>query len=316
MIGVLGLGLIGGSAALAAHAAGHHVLAWDVEPDTREAAAGSGLTVTNDLSDAELVVLAVPLARLADRLQDTLAAVRIGESATITDVGSLKEPVSAAVAAAGLADRFVGGHPMAGSERAGFAAARADLFAGARWALALNEDDSYGDARLARWFQVAALVLDLGAVVVPVTDHEHDEVMGLVSGLPHLLALALASAADGYGPLATTLAAGSFGDLTRVATSSPALLEAVTVANQSAVRSALDLLRAQTDRPWAHLVRDGHAASHGLRAAGGRGAPTPAPPASATIRVDGLETLLELGRSGFVIDAVDPVGGTVCHRRL
>lgn len=315
MIGIVGLGLIGGSTTLAAHAAGHRVLAWDADPAAREAAAGSGLTVTQDLSDADLVVLAVPLISLMDRLPETLAAVRIGDAATITDVGSLKQPVSAAVAGAGLADRYVGGHPMAGSERAGFSAAHAELFAGARWALALNEDGAYGDAQLARWFEVAALVLELGAVVVPVTDHEHDEVMGLVSGLPHLLALALACAADGFGSLATTLAAGSFSDLTRVAASSTTLLEAVTVENRFAVRSALDRLRLQMDRPWADLVRDGHASSLRLRALSGRVEPTPRSPSTTTV-VDGPETLLELGRSGFVVDAVDPVGGTVGHRRL
>lgn len=307
-IGVVGLGLIGGSVALAARRAGHAVTAWDADEGTREQAAQRGLTVSPDLSDAELVVLAVPMADLTDGLAPTLAAVGISDTATITDVGSLKLPVTAAMRSTGVAERFVGGHPMTGTEQQGFGSAQPDLFAGKRWALCLDSIEG-GHTDLARWWHVASVAISLGAQVVPLPPAEHDDVMAIVSGVPHVLALALAAAARESGSLAETLAAGSFADLTRVAASSPALLRAVTEQNEPAVRAALRRLQDLLDRPWAALIESGHEARKAL-VASAEGDPLP----SRRVFVADAQDLLALGRSGAVIEGVDPVNAMVLIR--
>lgn len=328
-IGIVGLGLIGGSVALAARDGGHTVTAWDVAKGARAGAMRRGLRVQGDLSGAELVVLAVPMADLTDGLAATLAAVQISDTATITDVGSLKEPVVYAMRSAGLARRFVGGHPLAGTEEHGFGAANPALFAGKRWALCLDDDRSGHDAGddradhdtgggrdtngadtdLARWLRVAEFATSLGAQVIPVLPSEHDEAMAMVSGLPHLLALALAASARESGPLVAALAAGSFADLIRVAGSDPALLHALTEQNEPAVRAALRQLQDRLSRPWSELIATGHAARKSLLGStesdrrAGRQAAAADP-----------QELLALGRSGAVIEAVDPSTATVWHR--
>jgi len=309
-IGILGLGLIGGSFALTAERVGHQVVAWDADGVTREEAGTRGLTVSPDLSAAELIVLAVPMPALTERLATTLAEVDVSSDATITDVGSLKQPVAAAMHAAGLAERYVGGHPMAGTERSGFQAASPDLFTGASWALCLDPDDP---VPVDRWLRAAAVVTDLGAGVVPITPVEHDEAMAMVSGLPHLLALALSAAAESSAPVVRSLTAGSFADLTRVAGSGPALLHAVTRQNAPAVRAALRLVLDQLDRPWEDLIRSGHEARQSWPSGGSAGKrPSPEPQSA----VPNAQQLLELGRAGTVIEAVDLAAGLIGLRRM
>lgn len=307
-LGIVGLGLIGGSVALAARDAGHAVTAWDADAGTREQATQRGLPVSADLSDAELIVLAVPMADLTHGLAKTLRAVQMSGTATITDVGSLKRPVAEAMRTVGLAERFVGGHPMAGTEQQGFGAANPALFAGKRWALCLDSIDA-GNTDLARWWQVASVATSLGAQVVPLLPAEHDDAMAIVSGVPHLLALALAAAAHESGTLVRTLAAGSFADLTRVAASSPALLRAVTEQNEPAVRAALRRLQDLLDRPWAALIESGQEARKAL-VISAEGVPLPIRRAVVT----DAQELLALGRSGAVIEGVDPANAMVLIR--
>ncbi|HYO35438.1 MAG TPA: prephenate dehydrogenase/arogenate dehydrogenase family protein, partial [Geodermatophilus sp.] len=127
-VGVVGLGQLGGSLAAALVAAGREVRGWDVDPAAREAAAARGVAVTRELSG--VVVLAVPLPATATALD----GLDVDPAATVTDVGSVKEPVLASAGAV-LGGRFVGGHPMAGTERSGYGATDPALFRGARWAL-------------------------------------------------------------------------------------------------------------------------------------------------------------------------------------
>ena len=169
-----------------------------------------------------------------------------------------------AVRAHGLLDRFVGGHPMAGTAHSGWAAGDARLFVGAPWVVSVDDDVDPGV-----WAQVMHLALDCGAVVVPARSDEHDAAAAAISHLPHLLAEALAVTA-GDVPLAFALAAGSFRDGTRVAGTAPDLVRAMCEANSGAAArragprastcspSARDHLAA--DRPVADLVEAGHAA--------------------------------------------------------
>jgi prephenate dehydrogenase len=246
-VGVVGLGQLGGSLAAALAAGGRPVAGWDVDPAAREAAAARGVQITRELSG--VVVLAVPLPALATALDE----LTIDPDATVTDVGSVKVPVLETLGAA-YGSRFVGGHPMAGTERSGHGATDPGLFGGARWAVCLDPGTD-----LHRWLRVAEVALAVGAEVVPVTSVEHDDAVAAVSHVSHLLAAALAAAAGQAGPLALGLAAGSFRDGTRVAGSDPAFVTAMVEGNAGPTAAALARVQQQLARPWEELVADGHA---------------------------------------------------------
>jgi len=276
-VSVVGLGQLGGSLAAALAAAGRPVTGWDVDPAARAAATDAGVQVSEEVGG--VVVLAVPLPVMGAALD----GLRVADDATITDLGSVKGPVLAELSAR-YGGRYVGGHPMCGTERSGHAAADPELFRGARWAVCLEPG-----TELPRWLRVAEIALAVGAEVVPVTAAEHDDAVAAISHVPHLLAAALAAAAADAGPLAQTLAAGSYRDGTRVAASDPAFVTAMVTGNAGPTAAALDRVRAQLDRPWPELVQAGHAA----RAASGR----------RTVRVPlDRAALLALGRAGGAVD--------------
>jgi len=179
----------------------------------------------------------VPLPAVGGVLDEVTAT---GYAGLVTDVTSVKGPVRDLVdARPGGRARFVGGHPMAGRETSGFAAADPDLFAGCAWVLCLEP----GVTPLTDWLRLAEVVTRLGARVVPATAADHDRAVATVSHVPHLLASALAAAAA-RDRLATTLAAGSFRDGTRVAASPSALVAAMCGGNAAAAGPALDEIRA------------------------------------------------------------------------
>jgi prephenate dehydrogenase len=299
-VGVLGLGLIGGSVALRL-AAGHDVLVWDTDPATRAAAAARGLTVAEDLAGTDVTVLATPMDALP-------AALAVG-APVVTDVGSVKAPVLAAARAAGVRDRYVGGHPMAGSERSGFAAADPGLLDGAVWVLCLDEDTD-----LDRWLTVAGLVAGAGCRVLPTTAAEHDRAQARISGLPHLLASALAAAGGRGGPLAAALAAGSYRDGTRVAGTRPEFTAALCDTNREALGAVLDETLADLAAARAALrggtVLPLAVAGAAARRAWADQATTRAVRLERTDRLRG--DLLELGAAGGWLDTV---GRTLHGRR-
>ncbi|MGH3712696.1 MAG: prephenate dehydrogenase, partial [Micromonosporaceae bacterium] len=193
-VSVLGLGLIGGSLLRALSAAGYPTVGYDAAPGTRTAAADAGYPVAGSVAgavaEADLVVLAVPLPAVAGVL-DELAGYR----GLLSDVTSVKAPVSALVAARLPEARYVGGHPMAGKETSGFAASDPALFTGCAWALCLEPVGAQRPgASLGDWLTVAELVTQLGARVVPATPYDHDRAVAQVSHLPHIVAAALAAA--------------------------------------------------------------------------------------------------------------------------
>jgi prephenate dehydrogenase len=181
----------------------------------------------------------------------------------LTDVISVKGAVLDAVRTHGLAEHFVGGHPMAGTAHSGWAAGNQRLFVGAPWVIGV--DDGV-DPHV--WALVMGLALDCGAFVVPARADEHDAAAAAISHLPHLLAETLAVTASDV-PLAFALAAGSFRDGTRVAATAPDLVRAMCEANSDQLRTSLDraiesLTRARdglaTTGSVAELVESGHAA--------------------------------------------------------
>ncbi|HEY9389273.1 MAG TPA: prephenate dehydrogenase/arogenate dehydrogenase family protein, partial [Mycobacteriales bacterium] len=197
LVAVVGLGLIGGSLLrrLAAHrlpgnrAAGYAVVGYDTDPATRAAASAAGHAVTPTLADAvadaDLVVVATPLHTLPDILPMVASDAR--PDAVLTDVASVKVAARDAVRAAKMPQRYVGGHPMAGTERSGFGASDPALFDGAAWVLCLD-----GDTDLTGWLALARLVTQMGCRVVPADPVAHDAAVARISGLPHVFAAVLA----------------------------------------------------------------------------------------------------------------------------
>ncbi|WP_184443474.1 prephenate dehydrogenase [Mycobacterium sp. AZCC_0083] len=265
---VLGLGLIGGSVMRAAKAAGREVFGYNRSVDGVEAARFDGYDATDSVNDVlaraaatdALIVLAVPVPALPIMLGHVRSS---APQCALTDVTSVKGAVLQAVRDHGLVDRFVGGHPMAGTARSGWAASDRRMFVGAPWVISV---DDHVDPRV--WAKVMHLALDCGGVVVPARSDEHDAAAAAISHLPHLLAEALAATA-GDVPLAFALAAGSFRDGTRVAATAPDLVRAMCEANSEQLHGALDrtidLLTSARDhlaagQPVTELVEAGHAA--------------------------------------------------------
>lgn len=242
-VGIVGLGLIGGSLARALVARDVRVVATTRNPDARAGAAALGVELVDDVaalaaSGAEVLVAATALAQVPTTVAELGAAVagRGPDGPTVTDVGSVKAPVAAV--GAGLADPsvLVPGHPMAGTEESGWDAGDAELFAGRTWALAVDRP-----VDLARWAAVARVALAVGATVVPVAAAEHDRAVALVSHLPYAVAAVAAGLVDEHDEpdLARALAAGSFRDLTRVAGGHPTLGAEMATGNAAALAPIL-----------------------------------------------------------------------------
>ncbi|SPM34012.1 Prephenate dehydrogenase, partial [Mycobacterium rhizamassiliense] len=265
---VLGLGLIGGSIMRAAAAAGREVFGYNRSVEGAQGAVADGFDATTDLTatltraadTGALIVLAVPMPALPNMLAHVS---ELAPNCPLTDVTSVKTAVLDEVTAAGLQERFVGGHPMTGTENSGWSAGHAGLFTMAPWVVSV---DDHVDPVV--WSMVTTLALDCGSVVVPARSDEHDAAAAAISHLPHLLAEALAVTAAEV-PLAFALAAGSFRDGTRVAGSAPDLVRAMCEGNSAQLLPAVDrmidlLSRARDSLDWdnsvAELVEAGHAA--------------------------------------------------------
>lgn len=217
-VAVVGGGLIGGSVALRLQALGHDVTLVDPDDVTRRRAESAGLrSALAAPADADLVVVATPL----DVLEQVLGEVaRQAPHATVVDLGSVKAGVARAAARAGLGERYVGVHPMAGTERSGFAHASAALLVGATWAVTHGADQTAPPPRVAA--VVAWVTACFAARVVVLDAAEHDRAVALVSHTPHVLAhVLLGLAEDATVPAARFLAAGSFDSGTRVAGRNP-----------------------------------------------------------------------------------------------
>lgn len=253
---VVGTGLIGTSIALGLRRLGTEVLLSDTSPTAvalaRDIGAGTvadtvaGETVAGETvagaGAPDLVVVAVPPDVTAAVVVDVL---RRFPGAYVTDVASVKVPVIGAVGAAAgpaAAARFVGGHPMAGRERSGPLAARADLFQGRPWVLTPGPATS--SAAVAA---VHALATGLGASVATMAPADHDEAVALVSHLPQVAASLVASRLRDAGEAAVGLAGQGLRDVTRIAASDPQLWAQILGANAGPVRRALELVRDDID---------------------------------------------------------------------
>lgn len=261
---VVATGLIGGSIALALRAQGWHVTGRD--RDEAVAARALELGALDDVGhdpSAQLTFVATPVRAIPDEVTAALSAT----PGLVTDVGSVKGPMLA------LMDdpRYVGGHPMAGSEHDGIDGARADLFEGATWVLtpvADTDDLAYTTVR--------NVISGFGADVVAVPPESHDSMVAVVSHVPHLTAASLMRMADERSVehrALLRLAAGGFRDMTRIAAGHPGIWPDICGENRSAIVEELD-----------HLI-EGLATARRLVATGDR---------------DGLVALLEQARAARV----------------
>ena len=222
---------MGGSVGLAAKAASWEVVGVD-KPAVLERAIELGVidraSTIKEVRGADLVVLAAPISRISALTRDLAPT-----EALVTDVASTKVKIVREAEAQGL--RFVGGHPMAGSQLSGVANAKADLFHGARYFLTPTEKT---DPEVYR--EVARFVReDLGALPTAVDPEKHDLLMAALSHVPHLMAVALLKVASDISPEALSFAGPSFRDLTRVGASNPGLWSDILAENAPALGEAL-----------------------------------------------------------------------------
>ncbi len=227
---VIGLGVIGGSIAAALTARGWAVIGDDANPETVAAAIEQGLIERQGLEGAEITFIATPAGAVVEQVRRALASTE----GLVTDVASVKGEISAAISD----ERFVAGHPMAGSELPGLEGASGDMFDGAVWVLCPSV--STVDSTLS---SVRAVLASMGADVVVIDAHRHDELVAMISHVPHLTAATLMSLATERAiehRALLRLAAGGFRDMTRIASGAPDMWIDVCAANRIAIVGVLD----------------------------------------------------------------------------
>jgi len=231
---VIGLGLIGCSVALALREVGWRVSGEDASPDIETQALDAGVIASTDLDPTtSLVVVATPSGQVVNTVKK-LSMSDLSPSALITDVAGVKASIVADIDD----PRFVGGHPMAGSEQRGLAGARSDLFNGATWVLTPTSATSPE-----QYSELHGYLREIGANVVSVDAHDHDRLVAIASHVPHLLAGSLmneATEAAEQDAVLLQLAAGGFRDMTRIAAGDPSIWPDVLVDNKDAVLQSLE----------------------------------------------------------------------------
>ena len=317
---MIGLGLVGGSVAAAAKRAGvRRVRAVDPDPATLGFAVAEGIAdealgpdaaeaagwLTGDAAD--LIVLGTPVAATVAWLERLAAC---GFSGVVTDVSSTKRAVTEAAGTVGGAYRFVGGHPMAGSERSGVTAASRTLFDGVYYILTPTTTTDMDAYR-----KVHAFVTSLGARVVSVDAAAHDEAVAIVSHVPHVAAAALVELAnrraEEAGADLLRLAAGGFKDMTRIAAGSPDLWSGICLDNAEAVIAGIDGLEAVLEDFRRAVASRDTAAVHAWLAGAAdvrRALPAQWVPATARLRELTVPVSDQPGVVGIVTTAVSRAG--------
>lgn len=243
-VGVIGLGLIGGSLAKNFRRVFPQcrIVVYNRSEAPRLAAAADGTAdvVTNRIDsafdDCDYIFLCMPVEYNVACLKDLKHIMKPG--CILSDVGSVKSDIHAAITAEGMQDCFIGGHPMAGSEKTGYDNASSYLLENAYYAITPTEATAPED--LARFEQ---LVRTLGAVPIILPCDEHDYSVAAISHVPHLIAAGLVNLvkkSDTPNETMKVLAAGGFKDITRIASSSPVMWEQICLENRENITKILD----------------------------------------------------------------------------
>ncbi len=246
-IGFIGFGLIGGSIAkaLKKQDAGIRVLVYSrrKNPDL-EVGVKDGIIdelvyeIDEHFAPCDVIFLCAPVRKIIDLLPEVAKVA--SDSCILTDVGSVKGEICRAAADLGLSRRFIGGHPMAGSEKTGYANATDILLENAFYLLTPSQDNRPEDVDTLK-----ELVEMTGANCVVLDPDRHDQITAAISHVPHLLAVALVNLVrrhDDEDQTMKAFAAGGFRDITRIASSSPQMWEEICLTNASAIEDLLDEL--------------------------------------------------------------------------
>lgn len=241
--GFVGLGLIGGSIAKAIKAfhSDYQICAYDVNEESLVAAGNEGIVdiVLSDIGKGfeicDIIFLCAPVSCNAENLLRLKKYIK--PDCLLTDVGSVKTGIHEQISALGLEAQFIGGHPMAGSERFGFANSKAQLLENAYYIL--TPTASVPDYMIENYKQ---LVQSLGAIPLILSYSQHDYVTGAISHLPHVIAAALVNFvrdADGEDGIMKLIAAGGFKDITRIASSSSTMWQQICLTNTDNISELL-----------------------------------------------------------------------------
>ncbi len=254
---VVGLGLMGGSLALALQGHADHIVGVEINPRARKLAVARGIVAgaTDNLregvADADVVVLATPVRSIIDMLEQRLGTY-MRSNTLLLDLGSTKQGIGRAMQELPIGILAVGGHPMTGRELSGVGASDAALFRGRPFVLCPNRRTTPSALLRAR-----ALVTALGAIPIEMDAERHDRVVAAISHLPYLLSTALVATVANEGEndeAVWELAAGGFRDMSRLAGSDVRMMGDILSTNTQAVATLLAMFRMQLARLEAMLI--------------------------------------------------------------
>ena len=243
-IGFIGLGLIGGSIAKTIRRIHPDsiIYGFDTDIDSLKMAKEDGTltqyfeTLDSTFSSCDIIFLCAPVSNNIEYLKELKGI--ISESCLLTDVGSVKEPIQSAIKELGMESNFIGGHPMVGSEKSGYAHANDHLLENAYYFLTPSERTLF---QLTTKF--SSFIQGLGALAVSLKPEEHDFITAAISHVPHIVAaelVHLVRRADRNNGMLKQLAAGGFKDITRIASSSPVMWQQICLENRSMISKVLD----------------------------------------------------------------------------
>ncbi|MBG9793647.1 prephenate dehydrogenase [Paenibacillus dendritiformis] len=252
-IAILGVGLIGGSLALCfKNNPGIHVVGYSPNPSSTEKYVKRGVvdeattSLQDAVRDADYIFVCSPVGMLESTLR-SLHQLDVKPGCIVTDVGSTKASVARCARELSWSGvHFIGGHPMAGSERSGVEAASTLLFENAYYVLTPDEDvdeDAYS--------RLVSLLRCTKAHIIRMNPEEHDAVVGAISHLPHIVAVALVNQVEQYNEdnsLHEVLAAGGFRDITRIASSDPVIWRDILLNNRDILLQMLQDWKANTEQ--------------------------------------------------------------------
>lgn len=258
-IGFIGLGLIGGSIAKAikAHQPSTTILGHASHASTIEAAYKAGVISNDHLLDIsefanlDMIFLCSPVGVNVSYLEQ-LAPI-LSSDCIITDVGSVKGDIHAAISRLGLQGQFIGGHPMTGSEKTGFEHSAPGLLENAYYILTSTEE-----ALRPTVDAFASFIATLGAIPIKLTPSEHDFATAAISHLPHVISATLVNLVkdnDTDQEILRTIAAGGFKDITRISSSSPVMWQHICQANREEILRLTDLYM-EAFRDFQSAIRD------------------------------------------------------------
>ncbi len=242
--GFIGLGLIGGSIARAMrkHYPTCHLIAYDINQDSLAVAVSDGVinlslsTISTEFSDCDYIFLCAPVSENDRNLTELKKY--ISPDCLLTDVGSVKTDIHNHIAKAELESQFIGGHPMAGSERTGYINSKSLLLENAYYILTPCEAISPETVD-----DFSSLIASLGAIPMVLSCKQHDFVTAAVSHLPHVIAASLVNLikdSDSKEGIMKMIAAGGFKDITRIASSSPIMWQQICLTNKDNISELLD----------------------------------------------------------------------------